>query len=91
MLFKKRKPPVDICLIVEGSYPYIKGGVASWIHQILENYPDFTFDIVVLVASDKDEYKLQYEIPKNVNKIHHIYIRKKVNIIFLKNNYNINN
>ena len=76
MLFKKRKPPVDICLIVEGSYPYIKGGVASWIHQILENYPDFTFDIVVLVASDKDEYKLQYEIPKNVNKIHHIYIRK---------------
>ncbi len=75
--FKKKITP-DICLIVEGSYPYVKGGVSSWLHQILENYSEFTFDLVVLVASDKEEYISQYEIPKNVNKIHHIYISKNV-------------
>lgn len=74
--FKKKTP--DICIIVEGSYPYIKGGVSSWVHQILENYSEFTFDLVVLVASDKEKYELQYKIPKNVNKIHHVYIRKSV-------------
>lgn len=79
MLFKKTKKKIpDICLIVEGTYPYVKGGVSSWVHQILENYNEFTFDIVVLVASDKEKYKAQYTIPKNVNKIHHIYIRKNI-------------
>jgi len=78
MFLSKNKKTVDVCLIVEGSYPYVSGGVASWIHQILNNYPHLTFDIVTLVASDDEEYTLKYEIPKNVNKIHHIYIRKKI-------------
>jgi len=78
MFLNKNKKTVDVCLIVEGSYPYVRGGVASWIHQILNNYPHLTFDIVTLVASDNEKYTLKYELPKNVNKVHHIYIRKKV-------------
>ena len=29
-----------VCLIAEGSYPYITGGVSSWINQLMLNMPD---------------------------------------------------
>lgn len=70
----------DVCLIIEGSYPYVKGGVASWVHQIVTNYSDISFDIVVLVASDKDEYESKYKLPDNINNLYHIYIKKSVKV-----------
>jgi len=75
----------DICLVVEGSYPYVRGGVASWIHQILENYSDLTFNLVVLVSSDQTPLNPKYDLPKNVKNIYNLPIRTKVNVpIFSK-------
>lgn len=70
----------DVCLIVEGSYPYVKGGVASWVHQILTNYKDISFDIVALVASDKEKYESKYKLPENIKNVHHIYIKRTVKV-----------
>ena len=76
---KKIEPaPADICIICEGSYPYIRGGVSSWIHQILQNYPDLTFDVVVLVANDQDELVSKYDLPSNLRTIYNVPIRRKV-------------
>ena len=33
----------DVTLILEGTYPYVAGGVSSWVHQILNSYPDRRF------------------------------------------------
>ena len=31
--------PADVTLILEGTYPYVAGGVSTWVHQILGAYP----------------------------------------------------
>ena len=30
---------VDVCIIVEGSYPYVAGGVSSWVHDLIRACP----------------------------------------------------
>lgn len=56
----------DICLVVEGSYPYITGGVSSWLQWLMENMKDFTFSIVALIPEEKDSGKRKYRFPDNV-------------------------
>ena len=29
----------DVCLILEGTYPYIVGGVSNWTHALLSGLP----------------------------------------------------
>ncbi|MDI4659412.1 DUF3492 domain-containing protein, partial [Xanthobacter autotrophicus] len=29
----------DIALLLEGTFPYVSGGVSSWINQIIRAYP----------------------------------------------------
>ena len=57
---------VDICLLTEGTYPFVKGGVSSVIHQIISTHPQFTFGIVPIAWDGKSESKVQFELPKNV-------------------------
>lgn len=60
------KRPVDICLLLEGTYPYVRGGVSSWLHQIIEGLKEYTFHIIFL-GGDPDTYtKRYYDFPENV-------------------------
>ena len=47
----------DITMLIEGAYPYVSGGVSSWVHALLTNLPDFTFDIthIGVLASDHEQ------------------------------------
>ena len=56
----------DICLVVEGSYPYVTGGVSSWLQWLMENLDDVTFSIVALIAGEKKEPERRYTFPENV-------------------------
>ena len=38
----------DVCLIVEGCYPYVQGGVAGWIDWLMRSQPHLTFAVVAL-------------------------------------------
>jgi len=56
----------NICLLLEGTYPYVRGGVSSWVRQLIEGMPEITFSIVFL-GGDASEYdKPAYDIPSNV-------------------------
>ncbi len=46
----------DINMLIEGAYPYVSGGVSSWVHALLTNLPDFTFDIthIGVLASEQE-------------------------------------
>ncbi|WP_226584142.1 GT4 family glycosyltransferase PelF [Halobacillus litoralis] len=61
-----------IGIIAEGSYPYIKGGVSSWVQMLMKNMPDVEFEIIAISAgkSSSDTYK--YELPANVKGITNI-------------------
>jgi glycosyltransferase involved in cell wall biosynthesis len=56
----------DICLVVEGSYPYITGGVSSWIQWLINNMADYSFSLVALIAEPKEPSERKYPFPENV-------------------------
>ena len=34
---------MTICLVAEGSYPYVSGGVSGWIQLLVESMPEHDF------------------------------------------------
>jgi polysaccharide biosynthesis protein PelF len=59
------KGPADICLILEGTYPYTMGGVSSWTHELIRMQSHLSFSIVALV-SPQSPTKPLYTLPDNV-------------------------
>lgn len=55
----------DICLIAEGSYPFVSGGVSSWMHDMIRDLSDKTFHVVSLMPSARG-YEPKYTLPPNV-------------------------
>ncbi len=57
----------DIALILEGSYPFVTGGVSQWVQQIIENFPQYTFAVLFLGSSPENYTAgLRYQLPSNV-------------------------
>lgn len=42
---------VDVCLIVEGAYPYVIGGVSAWLDDLVRHLPELRFAIVAIKPS----------------------------------------
>jgi polysaccharide biosynthesis protein PelF len=47
-----RRGDADVCLIVEGCYPYVAGGVSSWIDWLLRTQPQLKFNAVAMTVGD---------------------------------------
>ncbi len=56
----------NVCLLLEGTFPYVRGGVSTWVKQIIEGMPELTFSIIFLGALDGDYSEPAYDIPDNV-------------------------
>ncbi|NOT18338.1 MAG: GT4 family glycosyltransferase PelF [Sulfuriferula sp.] len=56
----------DIALLLEGTFPYISGGVSSWVNQIIRAYPEYRFAVVFLGSRPQDYGDIKYVIPDNV-------------------------
>ena len=48
MNHKEEAVTADICLLLEGTWPYVRGGVSSWIHQMILGLPDLTFSVMFI-------------------------------------------
>lgn len=79
-----------ICLIAEGCYPYVAGGVSSWIQMLIKGLPEYEFIIYAIGAqkSQKGEYK--YQIPDNVVEIHEIFLDEFLQKKGSRNNRKLN-
>jgi hypothetical protein len=64
----------DVCLVLEGTYPYITGGVSSCVSQIINSTPQISYSIVYIGANKKDNQKFKYKIPQNVKLLKEIYL-----------------
>jgi glycosyltransferase involved in cell wall biosynthesis len=69
---------VDIMLFSEGTYPYVKGGVSSWILQLMKGLPDFTFGVCFIGATpylDGEPMEISYEFPPNLKhlEVHYLF------------------
>lgn len=65
----------DVTLILEGTYPYVAGGVSSWVHQLLHAYPDRRFSLLHIGPHAKAYQKPLYEIPDNVVALEEVHCR----------------
>lgn len=66
-----------ICMIVEGCYPYVVGGVSSWVHSLIKSFPDQEFVIMAIIANRSLRGKYVYELPENVTEVHELYLEDK--------------
>lgn len=58
-------PVADVCLVLEGTYPYVTGGVSNWAHDLIKAQRHLTFHLVALVPPGP-EAALRFELPPNV-------------------------
>jgi glycosyltransferase involved in cell wall biosynthesis len=55
---------IKVCLVSEGSYPFITGGVSSWVQDLIRNIPEVDFTLFTISPSADQE--LRYDLPENV-------------------------
>ena len=63
-----------ICLLTEGSYPYVVGGVSSWVQMLMEGLPEYEFVVYSIGAEGKDRGKFKYKLPKNCISIEEVFL-----------------
>ncbi|MGC9121213.1 MAG: GT4 family glycosyltransferase PelF [Sulfurihydrogenibium sp.] len=57
---------IDVLLIAEGTYPYIRGGVSTWIHDLINGLPEFNFGVIFLGSRPEDYGEIKYQLPENL-------------------------
>lgn len=65
---------LKVCLVAEGCYPYVVGGVSSWIHSLIKSFPDTEFLLLTIVANRSYRGKFVYELPENLTEVHELYL-----------------
>lgn len=58
-------PVADVCIVVEGCYPFVPGGVSSWLDWLIRSQSETTFAIVA-ITSDEGPREIKFELPENV-------------------------
>lgn len=61
-------------MILEGSYPYVHGGVSSWMQQYIQAMPDTEFVLWCIGAEAKNRGRYKYELPPNVVEVHEVFL-----------------
>lgn len=65
---------MKICIVAEGCYPYVVGGVSSWIHSLIKSFPNLEFIVLAIVADRSQSGKFAYELPLNLTEVHEVYL-----------------
>jgi len=70
-----RAERADIGLLLEGTFPYVSGGVSSWVNQIIRGFPQFSFALVFIGSQPEDYGEMKYALPDNVVHLetHYLY------------------
>lgn len=63
-----------VCMLVEGAYPYVVGGVSSWLQMLMEGLPEYEFFIYAIGADSRDRGKFKYKFPANVVGIQEVFL-----------------
>lgn len=63
-----------ICMILEGCYPYVRGGVSSWMHGLILANPQHEYVLWTIGAKAEDKGKFKYDLPSNVVEVHELFL-----------------
>ena len=65
---------VDVAIVAESTYPYLKGGVSAVMHDIIIGNPGLTFGILHIAWDSRGSKRDLYGMPPNVQWLQHVYL-----------------
>jgi polysaccharide biosynthesis protein PelF len=78
MIIHSTAKSADVAMLLEGTFPYVSGGVSSWVNQIIRGFPNITFALVFLGSRAQDYGEMRYQLPDNVVhlEVHYVHANK---------------
>ena len=52
---------VDVAIVAESTYPFLKGGVSAVVHDIITNNPELTFGIIHIAWDSESPTEYLYD------------------------------
>src|SRR6187397_3420971 len=68
--------PADVCLLVEGTYPFVAGGVSSWVHDVIQGHPELSFAVLYVGSYPGAQGEPRYQLPSNVVALHRVFCQE---------------
>ena len=65
---------MKICIVAEGCYPYVVGGVSGWINSMIGSFPTVDFEVLAIISDRSQSGKFMYELPENVTAVYEAYL-----------------
>lgn len=65
---------MKICIVAEGCYPYVVGGVSGWINSMINSYPTVDFEVLAIISDRSQSGKFMYQLPDNVTAVYEAYL-----------------
>ena len=65
---------MKVCIVAEGCYPYVVGGVSGWINSMIKSFPNVEFILLAIVANRSLRGKFVYELPENLTQVYEVYL-----------------
>lgn len=69
-----RAESVDVLLLLEGTFPYVSGGVSSWVNQIIRGFSDIRFGAIFIGSRREDYGPMRYALPDNLVHLETVFI-----------------
>lgn len=65
---------MKICIVAEGCYPYVVGGVSGWIHSMIKSFSNIEFCVLAIVANRSQRGNFAYDLPENLTEVYEVYL-----------------
>lgn len=74
-----------ICFILEGNYPYVRGGVSTWVDGYIRSLPEHEFVLWTIADLESKRGQFVYELPKNVVRVEENFLGTSFKLRINKN------
>ena len=65
---------VDVAIVMESTYPYLKGGVSAVVHDIVTHNPDLSYGIIHITWDSDSPMTDLYGMPSNVRWVRTVFL-----------------
>jgi glycosyltransferase involved in cell wall biosynthesis len=76
---------LKICFILEGNYPYVRGGVSTWVDGFIRTLPNHEFGLWTIADLEAKRNQFAYKLPDNVVSVDENFLSSSFNLRINKN------
>lgn len=76
---------MKICFVLEGNYPYVRGGVSTWVDGYIRSLPEHGFVLWTITDLESKREQFVYQLPDNVIEVNENFLSTSFNLRINKN------